>query len=671
MIEVELPDGTIAEIETDDENVARKTAGEFWAKKTRQPRALDATVANLERQIPSTAQRMQQYSQDALRSGDQMLKQVVPGLIRGFNRSVDTFAGNPVVAGINAVAGTKAPMDYFSTVAKRAFPEGETPAARYVGAVAEEAGAGAPFGAASHIIRGAASPYVLDAGRALMQDVLAAGGAGIASQGVKEGGGTERDAAIAGLAGGIGVPLATNTLPDLAHAAGQLGRGNLGLALTNLLPTSLARKLAPPGTAQHMKDFKDAGLSPRLGETSTDPDVEEFTNMTRYSPIGGVRLEKKLAETPAKIQSGISATADQIGTVPRSPEELGRSIQHRASSQLTKIKTEIEGIEDEIGKQVKNAPVVPMTLLTKINELRSGLQGKTGEELTKGIDKRFDDILGDYLAGDFNWQTARGLRTFLGDAMRDAKAMDDTSKGIVKALYGALTKDMENSVPANFKSRWSELRNREKYLYGKEGSKVATEQDAPINTLNELLSEDGARALIKKFVEGGTRDATDLKRMEVALGKNSPEWQNAKAFLVDKLGRNAAGEFSFAKMTKDYEALTPEVKQILLAQPGTRDAVDRFNRISQLLQHKSHLYDNNSRTTRTSNASYLFPYLIGAIRSVGVKPLMNPEVSEIIVRLAERGNFPGMWENNLRRLVEIGNSDPRVKPLADKLQEGQ
>ena len=187
----------------------------------------------------------------------------------------------------------------------------------------------------------------------------------------------------------------------------------------------------------------------------------------------------------------------------------------------------------------------------------------------------------------FNGLTA--LRTRVGSLLDDSLNPDSrVDRGALRAIYGALTRDMEDmvrTVGPRAQREWArangiarqiaERRQALEKVVGKRG-------DAPgESVVDRIVNMAGSKS---------SADAATLNQARRAAG--GQVWRQVAGQAILRLGRNNANEFSPDTFVTKLSALSPEGRRVLFESLGDPQLVQQLNslfRVSQALQQYSRL----------------------------------------------------------------------------------
>lgn len=321
----------------------------------------------------------------------------------------------------------------------------------------------------------------------------------------------------------------------------------------------------------------------------------------------------------------------------------------------------------------------------------------------------------DALGGALPLDAVIAIRTQIGQKLASSSLIDDVNKGQWKAMYAALSKDIESAAAAKGPRALQEFRRRNKFY------------EAGLDRINTILAPlakaQTPEKAFKAALEGSESGATKLWAIRRSL--SSQQWGVVQSTIIDRLAKVTKGRQdvtqnlqSIETFLTNYNGLHPRAKAALFgSDTEIRASLDNLAKSASLVKRAGHVLANPSGSAPAliaggsmfGSLGALSWYLtgqfgigtallaspaIGAFGAYGLgKALTNPtfvkwmaksaqlkpdEIAAHTVRLgiiAERENNPEMKEilsqaylSERQRLVDtFGTDDPNEFPRALRL----
>jgi hypothetical protein len=216
--------------------------------------------------------------------------------------------------------------------------------------------------------------------------------------------------------------------------------------------------------------------------------------------------------------------------------------------------------------------------------------------------------------GKLPYEAVKKLRTLVGNEMADSGLMSDVPRSKWKALYGALSSDMEAAVSGNpaAKAAWGRANN-----FTRAGMRR-------LEVLDGVIEKNGGPEAIYRAALSGTREGASTLR---AVMRSLPEdaQKNVSATVLKRLGRARPGQqdadggaFSTETFLTNWNSLSPEAKAVLFHRygPEFRRDMNQIAKVAENLRGGSKVFQNPSGTGQaitqvTAAATFLTSLLTG------------------------------------------------------------
>lgn len=220
--------------------------------------------------------------------------------------------------------------------------------------------------------------------------------------------------------------------------------------------------------------------------------------------------------------------------------------------------------------------------------------GKTAGKLTEA-------------GGDLSWQDLKRFRSAVGEMAGEARFSDDTTRGQLQKLYGALSEDMKNTAAASGPKARSAFERANSFWRGRE-KRID-------DTLGTILGENKDKSSQAVF-EGIERLANAKGGDPVRLGRAmrslpADEAATVRATIIDRLGRAKAGAqdetgdiFSPETFLTRWTDMSPRAKAVLFGEPKLRAGLDDLARVSAAVR-ETNKFTNKSQSGGAVNLGAL------------------------------------------------------------------
>ena len=197
----------------------------------------------------------------------------------------------------------------------------------------------------------------------------------------------------------------------------------------------------------------------------------------------------------------------------------------------------------------------------------------------------------------------KGLRSYIGELTPEELVSQGLRGSEVKYLYGALTKDLRNSVSNA---------GGEKALAAFEKANRIFENISTVRTdLAKVIGTKGDAApeavFSRLMAMAGSKSTANIDRLIQARKVMGGEaWNEVASAIVAKLGRDPQGDFSIQRFLRAYGDLSSEGRSTLFKTTG-RDALgqslDDINFVTKSIENKLKQFANPSGTARSLMSS--------------------------------------------------------------------
>jgi hypothetical protein len=266
-----------------------------------------------------------------------------------------------------------------------------------------------------------------------------------------------------------------------------------------------------------------------------------------------------------------------------------------------------------------------------------------------------------------SWKDLKDFRSIIGEKIGDARFGESSSTSDLRALYGALSQDMQNTAAANGPKAVAAF-NRANNLYRQQQQLIQ-------GSLTRILGKNGqmtpeqATAAVQAMTRGGNQggDLKTLAQIKAATVK-SGAWDEIASTLIHLGGQPAKSEgraFNPQTFVNWYADMSEQARAMLF-KPELRRSLDGFVSVVQQLGRVKGL-TNTSNTTPTMIGS-------GVIAAGGLAAISHPMA---LLGLAAAGGanygMAKLWTNPgfVRLMTGLGKASLSQNTNAVQSQVGR
>lgn len=587
--------------------------------------------------------------------------------------AIPDFVGAPLRWGIEKVTGI--PQTKFGDMATAAadrmgLPTPATPRERVVDDVGRAiSGTAATMGVGGALPAGSRLAGMLTA-QPKIQALSAATGA-TAGGVARENGGSPTSQFLATLLGGFapgGATSATSGLAKMMFRGGEQGRKAVEQAIDDFASIG-----ATPSIGQATGNWRTQGMESLLsgGPTSAGAMVRFAEGQADAMGAGmgrqadllsrrssaenagraierGVREEGGFIDSSRQVANQLYQRLDeQIPKGTRVPVENTRAALRDLNSLIEGAPSvsrffqnaRLAGIEQGLLSDVDGAAAVLTQpgVRERVEGFRNALQQQRANTIARNeqrralnmtnlepvmseadIDANVQAALGRMVDNNLPYEALQKLRTLVGSEIESASLMSDVPRSKWKALYGALSRDME--AAATTPGAKQALARANAYF----NARVKR-----IDAIDAVIQKHGGPEKVFNAVMAGTRDGgTTLRSVMQSLDK---EGQKAvTAAVIKRMGlatpgnQGAAGEtFSAGTFLTNWNRISPEARRALFDRygPAFSENMDKIARVAERIKTGSRVYANPAGTSHKAAA---YTYWTGLAGSLAALPLTGP-----------------------------------------------
>lgn len=379
---------------------------------------------------------------------------------------------------------------------------------------------------------------------------------------------------------------ATNALTSAAIAA------PIGGVLSAALPAVRAPVTSTPGS-----DVAAAGE--RLGVqipravTSDSRAVQQAGKIATNVPIAGQPLRQASQNAIQQLDDVTKNVASAYGPADANAATAGATLRSGIENYIgPTTRGRVEKLYDAVDNLVNPNVTTPLqNTLSKVQEIVSRRGAAALPNESPAVSQVLDAV---QRQGGLTYEGIKTLRTSVGEMMKSSNLPANISQGELKALYGALTKDLEGAVQnAGGNQALSAWQRANKY-----NTLVMDRRE----NLNRLLNVKSDEQLFNKVLNAASDKGGDLKLLsQVRKALPPDEWNDLAAGVINRIGRDAEGNLTPDRFVTAYGNLSPAGKALLFRSTGQSALANSLDDIALISSRFKSLnqYANPSGTGQT------------------------------------------------------------------------
>lgn len=447
--------------------------------------------------------------------------------------------------------------------------------------------------------------------------------------------------AISGVGSGLGIEAAQRLLPSTGPAGEMVGSVIGGLGAGGAVNAVSKGINAIRGQSSPLIRAMDKEkVTPRMvGDAAESPVAQSMAGPLMSAAVTGPSIQTAARQTMSEIGAAADRTAAMYGTGAR-PIEAGEaiaggvqkyadSVTKAADFMYERLKTMIPGtapsatsntleVSRALAGKLQNMEETAKILTPKLfKAIEKDLTPAAATVASKGtgvLDQFGREITRDILirakkTGELPFEELSAIRTDIGKKLIDPMLVDDAGRGQLKALYTAITMDMEQAATkagalAQFRATNKFYRDQMRFIEG---------------AFKNIVSNGRTpEKLFEWATAEGKVGATRLAALRKAMGDE--QFGVVASVMLRRMGQAGADSpFNAGTFIRNWDALTPDAKSTLFgggAFSGYAESVDRIAAIA-----RAHTQSNAlANTSRTAGSAKLMEWLglLGAAAATGV-----------------------------------------------------
>lgn len=379
--------------------------------------------------------------------------------------------------------------------------------------------------------------------------------------------GTAGELAGSAATGGVTRPITNIVLPAVAGAVGEQLGGDVGKVVGALSPVAvtaaagglrtLARSTGPEAS-QRLATMETAGVQPTLADIA--PSRAAFQSAIGKLPVSSV-ITNRAIETQAKqLQNKLD---DLIPTVGATKASAGTAVQEGLKQWKSKFYDNWRTLDARTRDMLGN-PTVPTTeTLTKLTQLSQRIDDPALNEIFQS--PKIVQLQEALSSGKAPVNVLFQLRREIGQSMgsKFAELKSDFNAGELKALYGALSKDIEQAAIATGNpAALSAIRKQNAYY--------AAGSDRIESHFNKLVKQANPEKVFDSLQSGSHKGVVEVRTVMKSLPIDARD--EVISATLSKMGQvrpsdqSAAGtKFSADTFLTQWNQLNPQAKRSLFS----------------------------------------------------------------------------------------------------------
>lgn len=399
--------------------------------------------------------------------------------------------------------------------------------------------------------------------------------------------------------------------PELAGVSGTIRAGGAAVRAAEN-----AAKPARPGQVA-ARAAGDLGITPSAamqGKTTA-----MIAAGLEKVPFAGDVIARDAARAVGEVEGVFSRIRGRIGSA-LSPSAAGNTLQEGLRGFVKGFQDTSRKLFDVVDRNIPaDARFTLDNTTTALSDAKAAFSGNPELAQRLGLN-RWDAIIAEAQQNGVTWQALKQFRTSVGEAIgaaesgRQGGALAGDDLGRLKRLYGALTADMTaaaKSVGGNAFTTWSRANSH--YRAGAE--RIERSLDATITAKSPERAWEAFSALLQR--DRASSDLTRVRAIRASLSRE--DWDTVAASIVDRMGRppagqqNAAGDaFSPSAFLTNWNKLDPQSRALLLPQEA-RIELEKLAKVAERVREGN--AERNASNTGT--AGWVATLFLGGVTDLG------------------------------------------------------
>lgn len=439
--------------------------------------------------------------------------------------------------------------------------------------------------------------------------------------------------------------------------------------------------------ANTIDDFASVGAMPSVGQATGKWHTQGLESLLSGGPTSGGVMSRFAERQADQIGAGLGKRADALSRN-ASAERAGRAVEQGAQVFSGNVKATKRGLYWLADKQIPDTTPVPLSnTWQKVVDLttpNAGATATTGAMVNPRIAGLRQTLAQDLAAGggQISYDALKRIRSDIGEAISDYSLSPDTPTREYKALYAALSRDMEAAAQSQGPAAVSAAKRANNY------TRASADR---LETIDRVVDKNGGPEKVYGAVMSGTQDGgTTLRAVMQSLPKDGQK--AVTAAVIKRMGlatagnQGAAGDtFSAATFLTNWNKVSPEAKRALFDRygPGFSASMDRIARVAENIKTGSKVFANPSGSANkiagygywtgvagsaaaapfTGGAPLISLLVGGAFANAAARGMTNPKIVAFLARNAQKPIGSAVAELSI-----LANSDPDAAALLDAIK---
>lgn len=279
-----------------------------------------------------------------------------------------------------------------------------------------------------------------------------------------------------------------------------------------------------------------------------------------------------------------------------------------------------------------------------------GMMGDEPVPTAADIDANVRATLGNMVDNQLPYEALKKLRTLVGNELEGASLVSDVPRSKWKAVYGALTRDMEAAATT---PEAKQALSRANSYFNARASRI--------DEIDRVIDRNGGPEKIYQAVMGGVKDGgSTLRSVMQSLPEEGQKAVTAAALrrmgLANPGAQDAAGEaFSAATFLTNWNKTSPEARRALFDRygPGFSRDLDKISKVAERIKEGGQAIANPSGTARQGAQFAYWGGLGGALMTGQVGGALGLGLGGVGANLGARLMTNPSWVKWLAKATDL------------------
>ena len=452
-------------------------------------------------------------------------------------------------------------------------------------------------------------------------------------------------------------------------------------------------------TERGIQDFTAAGATPSVGQATGNKRTQGLESLLAGGPTSNGVMTRFAEQQAQKLGTGLQGQASRLSPAP-SAERAGLAVERGVGKFTGDVKSQREALYSQADSLIPATTASPLSntwqTLRSLTTPNPGAPATTAAMVNPKIASLFETVGQDLAASGgkgLPYQAVKDIRSKIGAELSDFSLTTDKPTAQYKALYAALSRDMEEAAKAQ---------GPDAYAAAQRASNYFKASQARLETLERVVDKAGGPEKIYQAALAGTTDgATTLRAVMRSLPADGQKALTAAVVkrmgLATKGNQNVDGDqFSAQSFLTNWNALSKEARGALFSPHGVGAGpfngagkfvsdMDKIARVAERIRDGSRVYANPSGTANKGLAyaylgslatSFLAgPLAVGGVVASGVaangmaRVMTNPRFVGWLARSTELPASSAPQQIAALRAIAQTEKDEDLAAIADQLEQ--